>query len=389
MLPLEGIKVLDFTHAGAGPYCTMLLGDLGADVVKVEQPMGDVFRFMLNGAVFLSYNRNKRDIVIDLKKPEGKKIVKKLIKRSDVLVESFRPSVIGKLGFSYEYVRRINPKIVYCSISGYGQTGPLSHLPAFDPLIQAFSGVMAATGEPGTPPARTAGMFIDAGAGTLAAYTITSCLLSRRKTGKGCRIDISMLDVVTSWMGWQVTNYFMSGEIPEKFGSGYRWWEPYRAFKVKDGYVFIGTVDEESWKKFCEIIGLGDLPKDPRFATNEERCKHRFELISIIEDKLKDYTREELVELLRKHDLLTAPVQTLDELLAHPHIQARKMLIDIRNPQTGEKTKTSGIPMKIFNLNLKVRRQPPKYGEHTEEILRELGYTKREIIKLKEKKIVF
>lgn len=387
MQPLEGLRVIDLTHAGAGPYGTMLLADMGADVIKIEPKEGDLFRKIYDGA-FLVYNRNKRSLTLNLKTEEGKEILRKLIRKADVFVESFRPGTLEKMGFSFENLVKINPKIIYCSLSGFGSTGPYAGRRAFDPIIQAMCGSMASTGEPDRPPVRNSGSFIDFGTGTLMAYGILAALILREKTGKPQKVDVSLFDTAVSWMGYWLTYYVLSGNLPEKFGTGWRAYVPYKLFKTKDRPIYIGVYDEEAWKNFCDVLGLENVKNNPKFSTNESRVKHRDELEKIIENRLMEMSCEEVENKLVKVGVPCGPLLTVADLLKNPQLLARNMIIKLKHPEKGFKVEATGIPLKIFGVEEKIRYQPPSKGEHTKEILKELGYKEEEIFELKKKNIV-
>ncbi len=251
MLPLDGVKVLDLSHAAAGPCCTMLLADMGADVVKIEPFAGETFRYAGGGTMFVNLNRNKRDVVLDLRSLEGRQIALKLAAKADVLVESFTPGTVDRLGLGYDAISQINPRIIYCSISGFGQNGPYRERPGYDPLAQAMSGMMLATGEPDRPPVRTAASTIDFGAGMFGAYAIAVALLHREKSVKGQKIDVALLDTAVFYMAHFITSYALTGQNPPRLGSANLGFVPYQVFEAKDRFIFIGVSTERAWKGFC------------------------------------------------------------------------------------------------------------------------------------------
>ncbi|MBS7647036.1 MAG: CoA transferase [Candidatus Bathyarchaeia archaeon] len=374
--PLEGIKVLDFTHEVAGPHCTMLLGDLGAEIIKVEVPgRGDRGRHWvgMKETIFITNNRNKRSIVLDLKSEEGRKIAFELAKKVDVLVENFVPGTLKKFGLDYESVKKVNPKIVYCSISGYGQDGPYSSRPAWDPIIEAESGLMSLTGDPEPClPSRIPASIIDYGAGVYAALAIVSALLYREKTGKGQMIDLSMLDVSALWAGYWIAYSSITGEVRERMGSAAPVGAPYQVFRTKDSYIFIAAFEDEHWKKFCQVIKAEDLLKDPLYATRESRATNRKTLIEKLSKIISTWNTKDLVDALVAVGVPCAPVNNTLEVANHPQLLHRNMIVEIE--YKGQKVKIPGIPFKFSECPLKIRHLPPAdVGQHTEEVLRELG----------------
>jgi len=390
---LEGIKILDLSRALAGPYCTMLLGDMGADVIKIERPgKGDDSRAwgppFIEGesAYFLSVNRNKKSITLNLKSKKGKEILFKLIKISDVLIETNRPGVMEKLGLSFEEVKKINPKIVYCSISGFGQTGPYKLRPGFDQVIQGMGGLMSITGEENRPPIKVGVAITDVGAGMYAAIGILAALLRRDKTGEGEYIDISMLDGTISWLTYQSGRYFASGEVPKPMGSGHPLIVPYQAFKTKDTYINIAVGNDSLWRKFCETMGL-DIADDPKFSTNAKRVENKGELIKILNEILSKKTGKEWLEILNKAGIPCGPIYKLNDMFSDPHVISRGMVSEIEHPKAG-KIKVTGVPIKFKNSPEKIRLHPPLLGENNFEILEEIGYKKEEIEKFREEGVI-
>ena len=390
---LEGIKVLDLSRALAGPYCTMLLGDMGADVIKIERPgKGDDSRAwgppFIEGesAYFLSINRNKKSITLNLKSEKGKEILFKLIKISDVLIETNRPGVMEKLGLSFEEVKKVNPKIVYCSISGFGQTGPYKLRPGFDQVIQGMGGLMSITGEENRPPIKVGVAITDVGAGMYAAIGILAALLRRDKTGKGEYIDVSMLDGTISWLTYQSGRYFASGEVPKPMGSGHPLIVPYQAFKTKDIYINIAVGNDSLWRKFCETIGL-NITDDPKFSTNAKRVENKEELIKILNEILSKKTGKEWLEILNKAGIPCGPIYKLNDIFSDPHVLSRGMVSEIEHPKAG-KIKLTGVPIKFKNSPGKIRLHPPLLGENNFEILEEIGYKKEEIEKFREEGVI-
>ncbi len=294
------ITVLDMSHAVAGPTTGMILADMGAKVIKLEHPNGDHFRPLLGGAYYAAVNRNKRGISLDLKHPKAKTVVRKLIERSDIFLESFTPGTMDKLGLGYETVREFNPQIIYCSISGFGQEGPYRQLPGYDVVAQAMCGIMMCTGMPDGPPVRIGASWIDMGAGMYTVIGILKALLDRQLTNLGKHIDVSLLDTALSWMSPLVARYSMSGELPSRIGSALAAFSPYQVFKCKNGYLFIGASTERFWKTLCTFLKIEHLIEDPRYATNEERVKNRDQLTEQIEAALVEVERDNLVKKIRE-----------------------------------------------------------------------------------------
>jgi len=377
-LPLEGIRAIELCHAIAGPCCTALLADMGADVIKVEPVTGEYSRYVQHASIFLNLNRNKRGIALDLQTDRGHELVLKLIAKSDVLVESFTPGTLDKLGLSYEVVSKENPAIIYCSVSGFGHSGPYQKRHAVDPLVQAMSGMLSMMGEPGHPPIRIGPPTIDFGTGVFGAYNIVLALLNRQKSGQGQRIDIALLDTAAYYMGNFIADYSISGQIPAPLGSGSSLFVPYQVFQAKDRFVFIGVYDDDTWKEFCRILGLEDLAGNPNYATNENRCKNRHELVKILSKVLQQHSSDELVAKLTAIDVLCGPVLDVSDVIDDPQVKDRKLVIDVDYPYTGtiKVTRTpGGFPAEVPQIRLR----PPLLGEHTNQIMREAGYTKADI----------
>ncbi|MEK7264415.1 MAG: CoA transferase [Bacteroidota bacterium] len=381
-LPLEGICVLDFTRILSGPFCTMKLGDMGAKVIKIEQPDGgdDSRKWgppFVNGesAYFLSVNRNKKSIALDLKSSEAKEIVHKLILKCDVLVENFRAGVMQKMGFGYDNVKNINPRIVYCSISGYGQTSSKSHQPSFDLVVQGESGLMEATGFPDGAPTKAGISLADVTAGTLAFEGILLALFQREKTGEGQMVDISLLDGLLSLFTYQSQIALMTGKKIQRRGNEHPTITPYETYQTKDGYINIAIGTETHWKNFCKAIQRTDLLVDTCFTVNAKRVENRSILFNTLAPILKSKLNNEWMELLQLADVPVGKIQSLNEALISDVVNEREMVIETTHPKAG-KIKMVGNPIKLSLMENKSVLPAPLLGEHTEEILKEIGYLK-------------
>jgi crotonobetainyl-CoA:carnitine CoA-transferase CaiB-like acyl-CoA transferase len=375
---MQDIKVVDLSHALAGPFCTMLLADMGAEVIKIEHPHGDHFRAAISGGYNAAVNRNKRGICLDLKKDAAKEVVRRLIKRGDVVMESFTPGTIDRLGLGYDVAKEINPKIIFCSISGFGQTGPYRNLPGYDVIAQAMSGIMMCTGQPDGPPVRIGPSLIDIGAGMYTVIGILQALMERERTGQGQRIEVSLLETALSWMAPFIARYSISGELPGRIGSALAAFSPYQVYKAKDKYVFIGASTELSWGALCEILNLEPLIDDPRFSSMENRIDNRSELNELIEKALTELTADEVVTKLRKARVPCSPVMTLAESLEDPHIKERGLFTELNHPEYGPIIQTR-TPIVRSGKMPEIRSGAPLLGQHTLEVLTMLEYSESEI----------
>lgn len=394
MKPFEDLLVLELAQAVAGPYIGTLLADLGAEVIHIERPkIGDLARHWIPIRGDLSFyfavvNRNKKSMTLDLKSGEGREIFLKLAEKADVIIENFVPGVVESLGVGYEVVKKINPKVIYCHVSGFGQDGPYRDRPAFDQLIQGEAGIISYTGTKETP-CKINVPITDILAAMYGVYAILAALLRRERTGEGAEIDISLFDCAVTMMTNLMNMVLVEGMKDEdlRMGTKYFLATPYEPYPAGDGKLLnIVVATEWHWEAFCKSVGLENLLKDERFKTNQQRLKHREELEKIIIEKLKEKSRDEWIEILLKAGVPCGAVNEIKEVINHPQTIARNVIVEIDYPGLG-KIKTFNNPVKISGIRFSVQR-PPKLGEHTEEILKKLGYSAEEIKKLKEKNIV-
>lgn len=371
--PLEGTKVIDFTHFWAGPTCTMLLAEMGADVVKIEPLTGDPYRSAAEGCSFVNANRNKRGISLNLKSEEAKEIALRLVKTADVLVENFTVGTMDRIGLGYDAISSINPRIIYCSISGFGQNGPYKNYPLLDPVAQAMSGIMMGIGEPDRPPVRILPVMLDYDSGMHAAYGIIASLLDREKTNKGRRIDVSLLDVAINHMAPYITNYVKSGKLPIRAGSGHAERVPYQAFKTQDGSVLIGANTDKMWQNLCKAMQLEHLGCDARYSTIKGRVKNQQELVMILEKETLKYKSRELESLLMSAGVPCGKIRNIDEIIEESFVKTRGIIEDINYPNMGW-VKIVRMPIFIDGKPFDSRIRAPLLGEHTVEVLKEIGY---------------
>lgn len=394
MKPLENITVLDLSRALAGPYCTVMLADMGAHVLKVEQPgRGDDTRgwgppFVKGeSAYFLSVNRNKKSVTVNLKEKEGKEIFYKLSKTADVIVENFRPGTAEKLGISYEDIKPLNEKIVYCSISGFGQSGPYKHRPGYDLILQGMGGLMTMTGEEDRPPVKIGVAITDIAAGMFAAYGILAALYTREKTGRGQYVDVSMLDCQVSWLTYQAGNFFATGVSPKRLGSAHPTIVPYQAFETSSGYINVAVGSEKLWQNFCSAINHEELVRNPKYKTNRDRVEHRDELISALSKIFSENPADVWLDALEKKGVPAGPIYTFDQIFSDPQVLHRGMLVEMDHASAG-KIKQTGVPVKLSETPGSIESPPPLLGEHTGEILQRIGYSDDDIMALKEKGVI-
>lgn len=395
MLPLENIKVLDLTRVLAGPFCTMILGDLGAQVIKVEIPAsGDDSRhfgpFKNNKSLyFISINRAKKSISLNLKTEKGKKILKDLVKKVDVLIENYRPGTMEKLGLGYDVMKDINPSLIYATSSGFGHSGPYSKRPAYDILAQAMGGMMSITGWPGTAPTRVGMSIGDITASLYTAIGINAALYQRTKTGLGQKIDVAMLDCQVSILENAITRFQVDHKSPEPLGNRHPTITPFQAFKAKDKYFVMAVGNDNTWERFCKMINREDLLKNEKFKTNNLRTKNVDELATILEAVFLEKTVDEWLELLDKAEIPSGPINNVHDILQDHQIQSRNMIVDVYDKDAGN-IKIAGNPIKMTNVPEVNHREPsPEIGEQNEEIFKKwLGMTKEDIDLLKKDGIV-
>ena len=393
-LALDGLRVIDLSRVIAGPWCGALLGDLGADVIKVEDTGGgDEARTWPphkdgEAAAYLLFNRNKRAMTLDLKTPEGVEVVKALVRGADVLLENFRTGTMESFGLGYEGLSEINPRLIYCSVSAFGRTGPRKDSPGYEALMQAFSGIMSITGEPGGQPVRAGVSFLDLSTGILCALGISTALLQRQRTGLGQRVDASLLETAVSLLAFHAEGYLLTGAMPRPLGSGHPSLSPYRNFRCTDGqWIFIAAANDRFWQKLAHALGRDDLAADPRFTANQGRVQHRAELEAILEETIAQREREPLLALLEKADVPATPVNTVDQVMNDPQTIERGIVQRAVHPRLGE-IPVVGTPLKFSRMTPGVRRAAPLRGEHTDEILAECGYSSDRIQGLRARKVI-
>ena len=372
---LDHIRILDLSRVLAGPFCTMILGDLGAEVIKVEGPGGsDETRKwgppFQNGvsAYYLCANRNKKSITVDLKTEEGKETIRRLVQEVDCLIHNFKTGTMEKFGLGYEELSKINPRLVYCSITGFGETGPYKHLPGYDFIIQGMSGLMSITGDEKSGPQKVGIAITDVVTGLYAAIGIQAALLEREKSGLGQKIDLSLYDSAVSVLINIGSNYLMSGQIPERLGNQHANIVPYQTFPTADGEMVIAVGNDQQFKNLCIILEQPELAEDERFRTNPNRVKNRKTLVPILEEKIRKKTTEYWLPLLREKNIPCGPIQNVEEVTKDPQLKARGMFIETTHPTAG-KIKMIGSPIKLSRTPVTLRYHPPNPGEHNDEIL--------------------
>jgi formyl-CoA transferase len=398
MQPLEGIRALDLTRALAGPYCTMMLGDLGADVIKVERPgRGDDSRgwgppfvgapygpYPGESAYFIAANRNKRSVTVNLKSPEGQEVVRRLASVSDALVENFRTGVLDEMGLGYEDLHELNPRLVYCSISGYGRTGPYAERPGYDFIIQAEGGLMGIIGPEEGPPYRVGVPIVDITSGMFAATAILAALHARDQTGQGQLVDIALLDTQVALLANVASNYLVGRTPPRRLGNAHPNIAPYEAFRARDRWFALAAANQRQWAVLCDVIGQPDLENDPRFATNGARVSNRPALVEVLSGAFAARDADEWLADLREAGLPCGPINAVPDVFEHPQAGPRGLALEAEHPTAGP-VRLTGFPYKLSQTPAGVRRPPPLLGQHTQEVLTELlNYSTEQMSALRE-----
>jgi crotonobetainyl-CoA:carnitine CoA-transferase CaiB-like acyl-CoA transferase len=383
--PLAGVKVLELAQIMAGPTCGMMLADLGADVIKVERiPGGDDTRHMdrpsVRGesAAFMAMNRNKRGIALNLKLPAAQEALMRMAARADVLTENYRKRTMEKLGLGYETLKKANPALIYCSISGYGRTGPYADKGGYDLIAQGMSGLMSVTGEPGRAPAKSGSPVCDINAGLLGALGVVSAYVHRLKTGEGQLVDTSLFEAGIQQMYWQAAIYFATGEPPGPTGSAHILSAPYQAFRAADGWLTIGGANQANWERLARVLEAPELLQDARFASNVERMKNLDALTELLNSRISRWNKGDLIPALEAAGVPCGPINSIADVAADPQALAREMVVELEHPRAG-RTRALGLPIKLSRTPGKVFRPAPTFGQHTREVLAEFGFTATEV----------
>ena len=393
-LPLEGIVVADLTQNVAGPFCTQVLGDMGAEIVKVERPgRGDDARAWAppywgeESASFMAFNRNKKSIALDLKRDGGLDVLKRLVKRADVFVQSLRAGVVAEMALDFAGATAINPRLVYCSITAFGTEGPLAHLPGYDPLMQAYAGLMSVNGHPGQEPARVGTSVIDMGTGMWAALGIVAALRQRDATGRAVEVTTALFETALMWTSYHTLGYFGSGEVPQPQGSGTAMIAPYQAFPTADGFVMIGAASDSLFVRLTEALDAPALAADPRFADNPSRVRNRGAIVDAVSALTRERKSAHLLEALRSAGVPAAPILTIDAVMQEPQTKASGMLVSAPHPRLPE-YRSVGLPIRWDGRRPGIRRVPPRLGEHSTDVLTWLGYTLDDVRSLQSQRLV-
>jgi crotonobetainyl-CoA:carnitine CoA-transferase CaiB-like acyl-CoA transferase len=375
--PLSGVRILELGQIIAGTYGCQVLSDLGAEVIKIESPEGDLGRipsvapYKGVSALFLTLNRNKKSVVINLKTDAGRALFHDLVKVSDVVIDNFRGGVLERLKADYPTLSMINPRLIQCSVTGFGVEGAYKDYPALDLVVQAISGYLAITGEPDRPPARVGIPLADLSGGIFSCEAILAALYQRERTGRGCRVETSMFDGMLNLLSYMGTHYLSTGDVPTPQGSAHEFTVPWQAFQTKDGYVVIATRQENFWRKLCVVLGEPGLADDPRFATNPKRLENRALLVPMLEAILRTRPAGEWLEKLRAAEVPAAPVNNLDGAFAEPPVAEREMIVEYDHPEVG-RVRLPGNPIKFEGMGRTISNPAPRLGEHTDEVLRDL-----------------
>jgi len=385
MGPLAGVKVLELAQIMAGPTCGMLLADLGADVIKVERvPGGDDTRLMNRpsvrgeSAAFMAMNRNKRGIALNLKLPAAQQALKRMVRQADVVTENYRKGTMEKLGLGYEALRALNPAIIYCSISGFGRSGPYAERGGYDLIAQGMSGLMATTGEAGRPPVKHGAPTCDINAGMLGALGVVAAYVHRLKTGEGQLVDTSLYEAGIHQTFWHSAIFFATGEAPAPSGSAHILSAPYQAFRAADGWLTIGGANQANWERMVRVLGAPEWLADARFASNTERMKNLPALVELMDAKIRQFKLKDLLAALEAEGVPCGPINSIGEMAADPQTVAREMVVELEHPRAG-RTRALGLPVKLSRTPGKVSRPAPVLGQHTREVLAEFGFSASEI----------
>ena len=393
-MPLDGVVVLDCTQVMAGPFCTLLLADMGADIIKVEKPEGgdDSRRIgppFINGrsAAFLAMNRNKRSLALNLKTQDGRNVFKRLAERADVVVENFRPGTMDRLGLGHQELGEAHPSLIWCSISGFGQTGPYKSRGGFDLVAQGMSGLMSITGTPDGPPVKVGVPITDLTAGMYGAYGILNAYIHRLRTGEGQLVDTSLLEAGIAYTFWESAVYFSTGQVPGPLGSAHRLSAPYQALRTKDGYINIGAATQSTWEAMCHAVGRDELITDPRFITGGDRKQRDGELASLLEEIFRQQTTAHWMGLLEAAAVPAGPIYNFEQVYSDPQVQAREMIVELEDPDLGT-LKNIGIPVKLSRTPGRMRRRAPDLGEHSQEVLFQADYTAEDVARLRDAGVI-